>query len=90
METRHRAEEENLAHCLVSSGGGWTQGFLLAAPDRGVPLPMNSPVESSQYSLCMHKCTCNVTRCSSLHRNLFNFVRFCKRVTVWLLSFVVL
>ena len=63
METRHREEEENLAHCIVSSGGGRTQGFLPSAPDRGVPPPVNSPVESSQYSLCMHKCTCTVTCC---------------------------
>ena len=63
METRHRAEGENLAHCLVSSGGGWTQGFLPSAPDRGAPPTVNSPLESSQYSLCMHKCTCNVTCC---------------------------
>ena len=77
METRHREEGENLAHCLVSSGGGWTQGFLPAAPDRGAPPPVNSPVESSQYSLCMHKCTCNVTRCSGfclLHRLLGVFI----------------
>ena len=61
METRHREEGENLAHCLVSGGGGWTQGFLPSAPDRGAPPPVNSPVKNS---LCMHKCTCNVTRCS--------------------------
>ena len=61
METRHREEEENLAHCLVSSGGGWTQGFLPAAPDRGAPPPVNSPVESSQYTHSACAFTCNVT-----------------------------
>ena len=64
METRHREEEENLVHCLVSSGGGWTQGFLSAVPDRGAPPPVNSPLESSQYIVCMHKCTCTVTCCN--------------------------
>ena len=69
METRHREEKENLAHCLVSSGGGWTQGFLPAAPDRGAPPPVNSPVESSQYTHSRSACafTCNVTcQCSVL------------------------
>ena len=64
METRHREEEENLVHCLVSSGGGWTQGFLAVAPVRGVPTAVNSPVHSSQYILCLHKCTCAVSCCS--------------------------
>ena len=67
METRHREEKENLAHCLVGSGGGWTQGFLPAAPDRGAPPPVNSPVESSQYTHSACAFACNVTcQCSVL------------------------
>ena len=48
METRHRAEEENLAHCLVSGGGGWTQGFRQSAQGREVQPPLN--IEASVTS----------------------------------------
>ena len=54
METRHRAEEENLAHCLVSSGGDWTQGFLPSAPDRGAPPPVNSEPAQNAADVTLH------------------------------------
>ena len=60
METRHRAEEENLAHCLVSSGGGWTQGFLPAAPDGGVPPPVNSEPGQNTPDVTLHVHTSSV------------------------------
>ena len=42
MGIRHRGEGENLAHCLVSGGGGWTQDVCTATQDRDVPPPVNS------------------------------------------------
>ena len=60
METRHREEEENLAHCLVSSGGGGTQGFLSAAPDRGAPPPVNSEPAQNAQDVTLHVHTSSV------------------------------
>ena len=41
MGGRHRRERENLAHCLVSGGGCWTQGFRQSAQGREVQPPLN-------------------------------------------------
>ena len=56
METRHREEEENLAHCLVSGGGGWTQGFRQSAQGREVQPPLS--VEASVTLLRGHRTFC--------------------------------
>ena len=60
MEPRHREEEENLAHCLVSGGGGWTQGFLQSAPDRGAPPPVNSEPAQNTPDVTLHVHTSSV------------------------------
>ena len=60
MEPRHREEEENLAHCLVSGGGGWTQGFLQSAPDRGAPSPVNSEPAQNTLDVTLHVHTSSV------------------------------
>ena len=48
MGGRHRGDGENVAHCLVSGGGGWTQGFRQSAQGREVQPPLN--VEASVTS----------------------------------------
>ena len=60
METRHREEEENLVHCLVSSGGGRTQGFLAAAPDSDAPPPVNSAPAQNAPDVTLHVHTSSV------------------------------
>ena len=41
MGGRHRGEGENLAHCLVSGGGGEAQGFRQSLQGREVQTPLN-------------------------------------------------
>ena len=81
MEFRHREEEENLqlAHCLVSSGGGWTQGFLPSAPDRGAPPPVNSEPAQNTPDVTLHAHTSSVLQwflftCTTPHMYMPAFV----------------
>ena len=41
MGGRHRGEGENLAHCIVSGGGGEAQGFCQSLQGREVQSPLN-------------------------------------------------
>ena len=52
----HRGEGENLAHCLVSGGGGGTQGFHQSAQGREVQPPLN--VEAAVTLLRGHRTFC--------------------------------
>ena len=66
MGTGHRREGENLAQCLVSSGGRRAQSFHRATQDRQVPSPVNSDLstyvlygtELTEY--CMSVCSLHV------------------------------
>ena len=58
MRNRDKGEEKNLAHCLLSSGGRWTQDIHTATEGREVPPPVNFvPEQSSQDTYVLEVCS---------------------------------
>ena len=71
MGGRHRGEGENLAHCLVSGGGGWTQGFRQSAQGREVQPPLNVEASVTSAEVTGH------SACSSVVYVVLMFIIVC-------------
>ena len=71
MGGRHRGEGENVAHCLVSGGGGWTQGFRQSAQGREVQPPLNVEASVTSAEVTGH------SACSSVVYVVLMFIIVC-------------
>ena len=71
MGGRHRGEGENLAHCLVSGGGGWTQGFRQSAQGGEVQPPLNVEASVTSAEVTGH------SACSSVVYVVLMFIIVC-------------